>query len=121
MERDGNGNFGLVEIGHIINEREHLAGVNEPQRGRISGRHDSRMADSVKTAIGRRQRAIDWVGVIPLVALVRATGPRHPGFGARSGISLAHADAFVSAYLFQGKRIIELFAEAHPVELYHYR
>ena len=46
-KRQGHHDLDLVEIGHIINKAEHLAGVDEPQGRRIAGRDNAGMANPI--------------------------------------------------------------------------
>src|SRR4051812_28069244 len=68
--------FGFVEVGHIIDKGQQLAGMDEAECRRIARRDDSRLDDAVKTAVGRRERPVHGIGLRPIVAPVLAPFPR---------------------------------------------
>ena len=53
LERQGNGNLGLVKIGHIIHKAQDFTGMYEADGGAVAGGKDRSVAEAVKAGIGR--------------------------------------------------------------------
>jgi hypothetical protein len=83
----------------------------------VARRHDDGVTNSIETAIGAGQGAVDAVGGLPTRAVVAAPLPLDPGGFAGGGIGGADAEPLAATQLLNGMGMIHFFLEPSPVEM----
>ncbi len=99
----GDGEFGFVEVGDVVDEGELFAGVDEAEAGAVAAGDDGGVAEAVEEGVGGGEGAVDGVGVAPTVAVVVTAVPGYAIFFAGLGVGLANANAFETPDLRQGE------------------
>jgi len=66
----------LVQVGDVVDKRQHLACVDETDGRGIAGADDAGMHQTVQARACRRQRAVEGIAAFPMVGIVASPCPR---------------------------------------------
>src|SRR5450830_659976 len=77
LEGQGHHSIELEQVSHVVDKRQGLARVDEPNGRGITGGQHRRLSDAIQAGRGRRQAAVGDVGRIPGLLVVVTGSPAH--------------------------------------------
>ena len=102
-EGNGDGDFGLVEVGDVVNKGAFVTDVNEAEAWRKAECDDDGMGEAIETGVGGGERLIDGVAGGEVVGVVLAARPGNAGLGRGATVDGTNASAFAATELLEGE------------------
>lgn len=102
-EGNGDGDFGLVEVGDVVNKGAFVTDVNEAEAWRKAECDDDGMGEAIETGVGGGERLIDGVACGEVVGVVLAARPGNAGLGRGATVDGTNAGAFAATELLEGE------------------
>lgn len=114
-EGNGDGDFGLVEVGDVVNKGAFVTDVNEAEAWRKAECDDDGMGEAIETGVGGGERLIDGVAGGEVVGVVLAARPGNACGAGGGTVGGADAGAFAAAELLEGEAGDVFVGEAEGV------
>lgn len=102
-EGNGDGDFGLVKVGDVVNKGAFVADVNKAEAWRQAECDDDGMSEAIETGVGCGERLIDGVAGGEVVGVVLAARPGNAGLGGDATVDGTNACAFAATELLEGE------------------
>ena len=117
LKCDRNDSLELVHVGHVVNERLRLAGMQETNRWRVSRGEDGGLGQSVEARRRLAEATIGEIRGIPITGVVSPPLPRHAMLSGQHLVQTLDTRTFDSAQLLDGPSLRRRLAETHVVHL----
>ena len=117
---NGDNGVELVDVGHVVDERLGLAGMQESDRGSVARRQNGRLGQPVQAGGSLTQTSVGDIRRRPVAGVILPSFPFHAMLLRENLIEPSHACPLDPPQLLYGAAFGRGFPETHLVHLPHY-